>query len=606
MLQSLKLRPGITKDITDLSNSGGWYDSDKVRFRLGYPETIGGWQKKTETPYLGEARTLHQWTTLDGTNYTAIGTNLKLYVESGGNLYDITPIRRTVTLSANPFQTQSTSNGKLTVIDVANESVLNDFVTFSGATAFDNYTTGMLNAEFQIIEILSADTYTVEVTGVTSATAGVSGGGAAVEAAYQINTGADTQTLGNGWGTGSWGRGTWGSDSSSSVSTGQIRIWSIDNFGEDLIAAYRGGAIYVWDASVGTGTRAQELSSIAGANQAPTVCLGIIVSEIDRHLIAFGANPHGSTEQDLLLVRWCNAEDLLEWEDLTANTAGSQRISSGSQIIAWTRVRQEIPIWTDIGRNSMAFTGPPYVFGFNLMAEGISVIGPNAIAEDKNTVYWMDYNTFRFDDGSVGTLPCPVQSYVFNNMNSTQRYKVFAGSNSRYNEIWWFYPSVNSEENDSYVAFNYIDNVWFIGTLERTAWWDPEFTGYPIAAGGGYLWFHEYGVNADGGAMDFYIEGSDLQILEGDNFCFIPRIIPDITFTGANETPEVTYKILRRNYPGEDFTTGYTSTVGVGTTQKNVRVRGRQFALRVEGGQQNMGIRLGTTRVDIQPDGGKT
>ena len=203
MLQSLKLRPGITKDITDLSNSGGWYDSDKVRFRLGYPETIGGWQKKTETPYLGEARTLHQWTTLDGTNYTAIGTNLKLYVESGGNLYDITPIRRTVTLSANPFQTQSTSNGKLTVIDVANESVLNDFVTFSGATAFDNYTTGMLNAEFQIIEILSADTYTVEVTGVTSATAGVSGGGAAVEAAYQINTGADTQTLGNGWGTGS-------------------------------------------------------------------------------------------------------------------------------------------------------------------------------------------------------------------------------------------------------------------------------------------------------------------------------------------------------------------------------------------------------------------
>ncbi len=577
-----------------------------MRFRLGFPETIGGWQRKTEVPYEGEARAIHQWTTLDSVNYTAIGTNLKLYVEHSGNLFDITPIRRTVTLGANPFLTQSTSNGKLTVTDVANGSIVNDFVTYSGATAFDNYTTGMLNAEFQIIEILTDDAYVVEVSGVVSAAGGVSGGGGAVSAAYQINTGPDTQVIGLGWGTGTWGRGTWGSASSSGISEGQIRLWSLDNFGEDLVAAVRGGAIYVWDASTGTGTRAQELSSLAGANQAPTVCLGIIVSEVDRHLVAFGTNAAGSSTQDLLLVRWSNAEDLLEWEDLTTNTAGSQRISSGSQIIAWTRVRQEIPIWTDIGRNSMAFTGPPYIFGFNLMAEGISIMGPNAMAEDKNTLYWMDYNTFRYDDGSVGTLACPVQAYVFANMNLSQRFKVFAGSNSRYNEIWWFYPSVNSEENDSYVAFNYIDNVWFIGTMARTAWWDPEFSGYPIAAGEGYIWFHEFGVNADGDAMDWFIEGSDLEILEGDNFCFISRLIPDITFIGSNETPEVTYQLLRRNFPGQDFTLGYTSTVGVGATQVNVRVRGRQFALRVEGAQQNMGIRLGTTRVDIQPDGMKT
>ena len=293
MLQSLKLRPGITKDITDLSNSGGWYDSDKVRFRMGYPETIGGWQEYTSNTFLGECRALHQWTALDGTNYTAYGTNLKLYVETGGDYYDITPIRRTVTLGANPFTTQSVSNGKLTVTDAGNGVVLNDFVTFSGATAFDNYTTGMLNAEFQVIEVLSSGTYTIEVTGVTSASAGVSGGGAAVEAEYQINTGPDTQVFGTGWGTGTWGRGTWGSASTSGVSTGQIRLWSLDNFGEDLVAAVRGGNIYWWDASVGTGTRAIALEDIPGANQAPTICYGIQVSDVDRHLVVFGANENG-------------------------------------------------------------------------------------------------------------------------------------------------------------------------------------------------------------------------------------------------------------------------------------------------------------------------
>lgn len=606
--QNIQLRAGIVKDITNLSNSGGWRDSDKVRFRMGYPETIGGWQKRSTNTFLGACRALHQWTSLNGTNYTALGTNLKLYVEEGGTYHDITPIRRTVTLANNPFTTQSVSNGKLTVTDVGHGALMNDFVTFSGATAFDNYTTGMLNAEFQIIEYLTVDTYAIQVTGVVSAGAGVSGGGAAVVANYQINTGPNTQTLGAGWGSGTWGRGTWGS-SYGSVSTGQIRLWSLDNFGEDLVAAVRGGAIYFWDASVGTGTRAVNLATISGAVGVPTICLGIIVSEIDRHLVAFSANEEGSTTMDSMLVRWCSAEDLLDWESAnTFNTAGGYRISSGSQIVGWTRVRQEIPIWTDVGFNTMAFTGPPYTFGFNLMAENISLLGPNASSEDRNTLYWMDYNTFRYYDGSVNTLACPVQSFVFNDMNSTQRFKVFGGANPRYNEIWWFYPSADSDEVNRYVAYNYVDNVWFIGGdfsgVERSAWWDVDFTGYPVAAGGGYLWYHEYGVNADGEAMEAFIEGSDLEILQGDQFSFIDKIISDITFTGPNETPMASFTVLYRNYPSEDFSE-YVTAVSNTATMNYVRVRARQFGLRVYGYQQNMGWRLGTTRFNIQPDGQK-
>lgn len=606
MLQSLKLRPGITKDITDLSNSGGWYDSDKVRFRMGFPETIGGWQAYSSNTFLGECRAIHQWTALNGTNYTALGTNLKLYVETGGTYYDITPIRRTVALAANPFTTQSVSNGKLTVTDNSNGAVLNDFVTFSGATAFDNYTTGMLNAEFQIIEILTANTYTIQVTGVSSAGAGVAGGGAGVTGAYQINTGPDTQVFGTGWGTSTYGRGTWGSASSTGVSNGQIRLWSLDNFGEDLVAAVRGGNIYVWDTSVGTSTRAVVLSSIAGSNQAPTICYGIQVSDVDRHLIVFGANENGSATQDFLLVRWCDTEDLTQWEANTTTTAGSQRLSSGSQIIAWTRARQETLIWTDLGLNTMAFTGPPYTFGFNLMAEGISMMGPNAMTEDKNTVFWMDLNSFRIYDGSVNTIPCPVQAYVFDNLNFDQRYKVFCGTNSRFNEVWWFYPDASTSENNLYVSFNYVDNVWFIGSMARTSWLDLSFSGYPIATSSGTIWTQEYGTNANGSALEPYVEGSDLEIGDGDSFSFISRIIPDIAFHGTNATPVASYKILYRNFPGQSFTTGYTSSVSSDTTQNFVRVRGRQFAIRVESSQTNQAWRIGTTRFDMQSDGRKT
>lgn len=605
-LQTLQFRPGIVKDVTSLSNSGGWYDADKVRFWMGFPETIGGWEKYSANTFKGTCRSMHQWTALDGTNYTALGTNLKLYVETGGAYYDITPIRRTVTLGNNPFTTQSTANGKLTVTDTANDSIVNDFVTFSGASAFDNYTVGQLNAEFQIIEIINSNTYTVEVIGVTSASAAVVGGGAVVVGAYQINTGPNTQVFGTGYGTGPYGRGTWGSASSIGVSTGQIRLWSLDNFGEDLVAAPRGGAIYTWVASTGTSVRAVNITSLAGSNQTPTICTGIVVSEIDRHLIVFGANKNGTATQDSMLVRWCSSEDLTEWEPTPSTTAGAQRVSAGSQIVGWVRARQEVLIWTDVALNSMAFTGPPYTFGFNLMAEGISIIGPSAVIQDRNVVFWMDRNSFRYYDGSMSTIPCPVQEYVTNNLNTDQRFKVACGSNPKFNEIWWFYPTASASENDRYVIFNYVSNVWCIGTIARSAWMGLSFSGQPIATSDGYIWVHELGLNDGTSAMQPFIEGSDLQIGDGDSFSFISRVVPDITFTGTNTTPSTTFKILKRNYPASTFAAGYTSTVASTTEQSFVRVRGRQFGLRVESNQTNQAWRLGTQRVELQPDGKKT
>ncbi len=605
-LTKLQFRPGIFKDLTDYSNSGGWYDADKVRFRLGYPETIGGWQKYSNNQFLGECRCLHQWTSLDGTNYTALGTNLKLYVESGGVLYDITPIRRTVTLGVNPFTTQSVSNGNLTVTDVGHGATANDFVTIAGATAFDNYTTGLLNAEHQITAILTDDTYTISIDGVTSAGPGVSGGGAVVDAEYQINTGPDTQVFGTGWGTGTWGRGTWGSASVAGVSNGQLRLWSLDNFGEDLVACVRGGGIYYWESSLGISTRAIALSDIPGQNQAPVIGTEIFVSDIDRCLVVLGANEEGDTTQDLMLIRWCDSENIAEWEPRRDTTAGSNRLSSGSQIISAIRSREETAIWTDKTLFTMSFNGPPYTFGFTLMGENVSIMGPNASAEARNTLFWMDLNEFKLYNGSVTSMLCTVQNYVFNDINLDQRYKIIGGTNVRFNEIWWIYPSADSNENNRYVMFNYNDGIWSIGSLERTFWWDTSFYGgHPIATANGYIFVHEYGVNADGEPMEPYIEGSDLTIGDGHDYVFIRRLIPDITFTGDNSTATADFTILRRNFPGQDFSTGYLSEVMADTTEKFVRVRGRQFALRVSSDELNMGWRLGSQRLELQPDGRK-
>ena len=604
-LQKIQFRPGIVRDITSYSNEGGWWDADKIRFRLGFPETIGGWTKYSSSQFLGSCRAIHQWTALDGTNYTALGTNLKLYIENGGTYYDITPIRRTVALGANPFQTRATGTAELIVTDAASGAALGDYVTYSGTTAFDNYTAPMLNTEFSITEILTANTYVVTATGATSSAGGVNGGGAGVTAAYQISIGPDTQTFGTGWGTGPYSRGTWGSAYAIGVSTGNIRLWSLDNFGEDLVAAVRGGGVYYWDKTDGVAARAVSLEDEAGANQAPTVVTGVAISDADRHVIVFGANEEGSATQDPMLIRWSDAEDLLEWETTTTTTAGGQRLSTGSQIVGWFLSRQQTLIWTDKALYGMQFGGE-FVFGFNLLASNSSVIGPNAAAEAGDTVYWMDQREFRLYNGSVQAIPCTVQTYVFEDFNYDQRYKVFCGTNTRFNEVWWFYPSSESDENDRYVMFNYVDGTWCIGTIERTSWLDVSLSqGVPIATASGYIYLQETGYDADTVALEPLVECSDMDIGDGEEYTFIRRFIPDLRFRGPNTTGNVTYTVLRKNFSGQDWTEASSSDVTSTTTESFVRVRGRRFAYRVTSSESDMGWRLGSTEFDIQPDGKK-
>lgn len=605
MLKNLTIRPGIVRDITDYSNSGGWYDGDKVRFRMGMPESIGGWEKESSNPFLGVCRGAHEWTALDGTQYRAIGTNLKLYLEVNETFYDITPLRKTVALGNNPFATQAIGTNRITVTDVAHGASANDFVTYAGATGFDTYLAAALNAEQQIVEVYDADTYAIDISGGSSGSV-TTGGGAGVTAAYQINTGLVSSVTGTGYSTGSYSRGSYSSAYSLGVSQGQPRIWSLDNFGEDLVAGIFGGGIYYWDETSGTGARAVALNSLAGSNQCPTICNGLLVSEVDRHLIIFGANANGSSTQDQLLVRWSDQEDLLEWEERTDTTAGELRVSTGSNIIAWKKSRQETLIWTDVGLSSMTFVGPPYTFGIVLNSTNISIAGPNSAAMAQNQMYWMGANAFKVYDGSVSTLPCPVQSYVFDSFNQNQKFKVFAGTNARYNEIWWFYQSLNSDENDRYVMYNYVDQLWSIGELSRTAWIDPSFSGYPVAMAGGYVYQHETGYDADGVALEPFIEGSDMTILDGEQYSFISRIIPDMTRLGSDATASATYEILQCNWPNQGQSASVIKTFQVANaTQQYVRFRARQFALRVSSDQVGFGWRLGTQRFDLQMDGRK-
>jgi hypothetical protein len=630
--KKIQLRPGIVRDVTNFSNEGGWYDCDNVRFRMGMPESIGGWiellnggstTNALETTY-GVCRCLHQWTTLAGQQFTAIGTDKKLLLLNQTTVSNITPVGPPITLLPNPLKMiqapgvgPPTSNS-LRVEHIGHGRVTGDSVIISGATAVGGFSAVDINKEFQI-EVIDADSYRISMA--TSVPfISTSGGGSAVVATYEIPIGSASNTfVSGGWGVGTWGQGTWGTPRSGLESG--IRIWSIDNFGEDLVAAIIGGKIYYWDASVGVGARAVELSSIAGSNQCPTInSAGIAVSEGDRHLLVFGANEVGSAAADPLLIRWGNQESLVEWEPRRDTTAGGLRVSAGSRIIAQTRGRQETVIWTDIGINALTFVGPPYTFGLNTTAQNVSIVGPNAVIEARNQLYWMDLNAFRFYNGSVNSLPCTVQSYVFDDFNWFQRAKVCAGHNSRFNEVWWWYPSADSIENNRYVAYNYVDNYWIIGSMSRTAWLDSSFSGYPIAWGTEInqyrLFQHETGVNRIlrtlSGNLQVYslashVEGSDLTLLDGESFAFISRIAPDFSKTGASTNGPVVFEIKQRNFPQNTSAAGFSGALVSTSNPKElfVRVRTRQFALRVSSNTIDLGWRLGTTRFDIREDGRK-
>ena len=533
---------------------------------------------------------------------------LKLYLNKGSNYYDITPIRATTSAGDVTF---SASNGDatITVADTAHGAVKGDFVTFSGAATLGGLiTASVLNQEYEIATIVNANSYTIEAkdTNGDTVTANASdsgNGGSSVVGAYQINIGLNDYVSGFGFGSGYFGESIWGGGTSGF--SAQLRLWTIDNFGEDMIANPRGGGLFFWDKTNGTSTRAVNFSTLSGASDVPTIASQIIVSETDRHILALGANTIGTSTQDPMLVRWCNQEDAAVWTPKTTNTAGSIRLSAGSKIIGASRTREEIIVFTDIALYAIQFIGPPFTFGVNLVTQSVSMVSPQAAINANNAIYFMDEDNFYIYEGAVQALPCTVRAYVFDDFNYSQVYKVFAAKNAKFNEVTWFYCSSSSTEIDRYVTYNYLDKVWHIGTMDRTAWIDIGAASIaPLSTGtDNYLYNQETGSNADGSALTAYIESADFDAGDGNQFMFINRIIPDVSFYGTSTDPTVTYSIKTRNYPLGTLVTATTASVGSSTGVSNVRARARQMRVRVESTDEDNLWRLGDTRFDIRQDG---
>lgn len=612
-LSKIRFNPGIDKEGTEYTAGAGWYDGDKVRFRKGRPEKIGGWVKLTQNYFLGVCRSLFDWASLEFLRYIGVGTNLKFYVSEGNDYSDITPIRTTTAAGDVTFSATDGSS-TITVTNTSHGAVLNDFVTFSGAVSLGgNIIADVLNQEYQITGVPTANTYTItakDTNGDTvTANASDSGnGGGSVVGAYQINTGLNAYVAGTGWGARSWSASTWGSASALS-SSGQLRLYSQDNFGEDLIFNVRAGGIYYWDESSGASTRAVALEDLAGASNAPTVALQIMVSDTDRHVIAFGCNPIGSSTIDPLFVRFSDQENAADWTPTATNTAGGVRINSGSIIIGALQTRQEILIWTDVSVHSMRFVGSPFVFEFNRITSDASMISPNAAVDVGGVVYFMDRGNFYIYNGSVQVIPCTVKDYVFSNLNEGQAFKVFAAENRAFSEVTWFYPvGTDNTEITNYVTYNYEENSWTIGTLGRGAWVAGGTRQNPIASSvldgeNNYLYEHEVGHDADGEAMTAYIESGDIEIADGERLMFMNRIIPDLTFRGSEDGATIDYIIKGADYPLQTNTALSTSEVTPSTTQVYVRNRARQIVFRAESDGAGYGWRLGDLRVDIKPDG---
>jgi len=699
-LTKLQFKPGINREVTSYTNEGGWFDMDKVRFRFGFPEKIGGWTRFTGVAFLGTCRALHSWKALDGTEFIGVGTHLKYYILEGQQYYDITPLRLTTSAGDATFLTGAdTLNGAIaadsetitidsatgfpasgrvkiddeiityasissvtlqgcargqngttaashadgaaiacctiTVTEAEHGALDNDFVTFTDAASLGGLiTAAVLNQEYQVTTVVSANSYQIEARTVSSIasitttdgldptflfcnTSDSGTGGSSTVAAYQINTGLDTTISGNGWNAGTWGRGTWNSATDLSASGQTLRLWSHDNFGEDLLINDRDGNIYYWNKTDGTGVRAQALSSLTNSDGAPTSGKIVLVSDVSRHVIVFGCDPENSTEQDPLLVRFGSQESLITWSAAATNTAGDLRIGSGSEIIAAIETKQQIIIFTDVSLHAMQFLGPPFTFGINMVSDNLTIMSPLSAINVEDTIFWMGQEEFYSYSGSVQRLACTVRDFIFSDFNFLQKEKVTAATNTAFGEVWWFYPSASSQENDKYVVFNYQQNVWYYGDMARTVWMDRGINADPIAAGTDhYLYSHESGFD-DGStepatAISAYIESSQIDMGDGDHFLFMTRMVPDVTFRNSTAaSPAATMTLQARNYPGGLYlqtqakAVTRTSTVPIEqwTNQVNVRLRGRAFSLKVASSDTGVGWRLGTPRVDIRPDG---
>jgi hypothetical protein len=617
-LQKILFKPGVNRENTRYTTEGGWYDCDKVRFRQGTPEKIGGWQRISINTFLGVCRSLWNWVTLSNENLLGVGTNLKFYIERGGAYNDITPLRATVTINNNPFAL--TASTTVTVTDTAHGCVTGDFVTFSGATDIGglgtNVTASVLNREFQVT-VVDLNTYTIQISVTPNATAlaGSPGGGAAVVAAYQINTGPAFAIPLSGWGAGPWGYGPWGAGS---TTTSALQLWNQANWGEDLVFGPRGGGIYYWDATTGIGVRGVNLNTLPGASDVPVVQNAIFVSDISRFVFAFGCNDYGASTIDPMLIRWSDQEDAANWTPVATNQAGSLRLSHGSEIVTSIQARQEIVVFTDSALYSLQYLGAPLVWGAQLLGDNISVEGPNAVAIASGVVYWMGVDKFYAYDGRVQTLPCDVRRYVFGNFNQSQAAQVFAGTNEGFNEVWWFYCSANSFSIDRYVVYNYLERIWYYGTMARTAWLDSGLRDFPIAATYNHnIVNHEQGLddNETGTPAPILanISSSEFDIGDGHNFGFVWRMLPDITFensTAGSPTVNMTLYGLYNsgsgsiNSAGQPVVKGSTYVITEEFTgQIYTRVRGRQMIFKIDSNQLGTTWQLGAPRIDIRQDG---
>jgi hypothetical protein len=708
----LQFSPGVNREITGYANEGGWWDIDKVRFRMGLPEKIGGWTKFSPAYFLGTCRFIVPWVALDANQYVGFGTNLKFYVYGSGVYNDITPIRattaagdvtfavgyttlngaiddsqRTITLASvtnfpttggrikidNEVMTYATVSGStlggivrgvdgttaashsngaavssasIIVTDTAHGAYQNDFVTFSGATSLGgNMTAAVLNQEYQIDAILTLSTYVISartVSTVSSITttdgldptyvfsaAGDSGtGGAATVGAYQITAGLNTSISGTGWGAGPYGGigtgGTsspptttgWGDPATVTVPGAQLRLWGGDNYGQDLIFNVRDGGIYYWAKNTNY-PRAVALSDLPGASFAPTLAKQVIISDADRHVVAFGCDDEFSPGvMDPLLIRFSTQENAADWQSLPTNSAGSLRLGTGSEIVCAVETKQQTVVITDVSVHAMRYLGPPYTFGIDMLSDNISIIGPNAAVSVDDAVFWMGQGDFFAYDGVVSQLPCTVKDYVFSDINLDQTTKVACGVNQNFNEVWWFYPSADSTENDRYVVFNYQQKLWYFGTMTRSAWTHKNTGIYPLATGLDHAaYLHEDGFD-DGSTfpatpITAYIESSGQDIGDGNQFSFITRVLPDVTFRDSPNTPELTMTVKMSNFPGANFSQSNardvirTATYPVEqyTNQVFTRLRGRTFAVRVESDQLGVAWRFGHPRIDVRTDG---
>jgi len=604
-LVNFRPAPGINKEVTDYTGQGKWTDGDMVRFFQGSAQKIKGWQKFISTTLVGAARDQHAWVSLDGVRQNAIGTDRKLYLIQEGLAYDITPIRRTQART-NPFTTNATTS--VVVTDAGHGCVQGSFVTFDSFSAIDGLD---MNKEFEVTSVVNTAAYVVTHTGTASGSTAAGGGTGNMN--YQLNLGPEFSVPAFGWGTDTYGISTWNTPRSTSNVTLEARQWSLDNFGENLVATVLNGGAFEWKPSTGVSTRATAIAS------APTASRISLVSTPDRHLLFMGTEKTIATpnSQDDLLIRFSSQEDINTYQPTAENTAGSLRIADGSRIVAAERSRGQLLVWTDTSLHGLQFIGPPFTFGLRQLGQNCGIIGMHAGIDINGISYWMSQDSFFLFDGSVKKLPCTVEQFVFDNINVTGSENAFAGHNGEFNEIMWFYPRTGSNEINAIVAYNYLEQTWWTGTLDRTTWIDREVFDNPVASdylpsttannevilgltdGATQMFLHETGNDADGEAITAFVKSGVVQIAQGDEFAFVSKIIPDV----ENQAGVLNAKLEFKNYPNNSISVTKTTSFSDTTDFVSLRGRGREFTVNLVSNTTGTAWRLGTQRFDIQPDG---